>query len=887
MQYYAKSIKEDLADLKTDPDKGLQGEEVIKRQQELGPNALDEKKPDSYFIVLLRQFKDLFTVILFVAAGVSFLFGEKVDAVIILAALVLNITISVIQETKAIKTISELKEIIVYKAKVIRDGNVKEVDAKKLVPGDIIHLDAGDRVPADARLIKTTSFETKEAVLTGEANSIKKDESKTLKEDITLGDRLNMVFQGTVVTNGKAKAVVTAIGMQTEMGQIAKLVSEAKEEATPLQKKMKELSIWISIAAGVAILLVFVTGVLLGHSMLEMFEFAVALAIGSIPEGMVLSVTIILAVGMRQILKKKAIVRELVAAETLGSTTVICSDKTGTITTGEMVAEKIVTPDGEFLISKLQKDQIEKDQNLQYSMLVSALNNDLIVEDPEKGCKRVIGDTTEKALFDMALRAGYNKCSLVDDYPLIDEIPFDSYIKYMVSAHNNKENGKTIVFVKGTAERLLDLSVKIFKDGECREITAEDKKRVLKQNDSLSLKGYRVITLGYKEVDNEGFDIQKDRGQDITFLSFVAIRDPIRKNIRESLDQCRKAGVEVKMITGDHKMTAKNIATEVGFVIKSDDEIIDGTEFEALSEEELAERVPKVKIFARVAPIHKLKIVEVLEKKGEVVAMTGDGVNDGPALKKADIGIAMGSGTEVAQQTASMVLLDDNFKTIVASVKEGRRIFDNIRKVVLFLLSDSFSELLLIFGSLLLGLPVPLLPAQILWINIIDDGLPNVALAFDPAEKEIMNEPPRKKQEPVLNAEMKVLMTIIGLVTGLGTLLMFYVLLKVVGKPVEEARTVCFAFLAVDTLLYVFSIRSLRHTIFHERFFSNLYLLGAVAAGFILQIAAIYFAPLQKIFRTVPLSWQDWGIIFAAALVLIVIIEIVKWIFLVRRKKHE
>ncbi|MBU1119243.1 cation-transporting P-type ATPase [Patescibacteria group bacterium] len=894
MKYYTKTADEALKELSSNKKSGLSLSDVAKRQEKYGPNKLEEKKPPSIFKVFFRQFKDLFTIILFIAAFISFFFGEKTDAIVILAALVINIIISVIQEMKAVKTISELKEVVVFKAKVLRDGAVKEIDAKDLVPGDIIYLDAGDRIPADARILDGNRFETKETVLTGESRSENKEFDAVLDEDTPLGDRKNMVYQSTVVTNGKALAVVTTTGAHTEVGQIAELVEETKEESTPLQKRMAELSIWISIVVIICCIIVFVTGILLKRDIHEMFDFAVVLAVSSIPEGMVISVTIILAVGMRQILKKKAIVRELVAAETLGSTTVICTDKTGTITTGEMEAEKLVTVDGEYPVSDIPKDQIESDKVFYYSFLVSALCNDLIVEDADGACEKALGDTTEKALFDLAGKYDLSKCVLEKQFELIDEIPFDSYIKYMVTAHKDKEDDdRVLVLEKGTAERVLTYSTHIYKGGERVSISEEDRSIIGEKNKELSTKGFRVIALGYKEVDvdddEEEFDLSKDKGQNLTFLSLIAIRDPIRKNIKEAIEATYAAGVGVKMITGDHKMTARNIANEVGLTVQSDDEVIDGAEFESIQddEEKLRERVEKAKVFARVAPVHKLKIVEVLQKDNQVVAMTGDGVNDGPALKRADIGVAMGSGTEVAQQTSNMILINDNFKTIVAAVEEGRRIFDNIRKVVLYLLSDSFSELILIFGALVLGLPVPLLPTQILWINLVDDGFPGMALAFDPVDKEAMKEPPRAKNEPVINREMKVLIGIIGAVTGLGTLALFYVLYTIMGMDLAEVRTICFSFLAFDSLLYVFSVRSLRHTLFHEKFFSNKWLLVAVFGGFALQILAVYFGPLQRLFKTVPLSFYDWMVVLIGSIVVIVVIEVVKWIFIARIRKIQ
>lgn len=888
MNYYTNTTQEVIKHFNSDSKKGLSTAQVEELKQRFGQNKLEETKPPSFLVIFLGQFKDLFTIILFVAAGISFSFGEQIDALIILVAVLLNVIISVIQENKAVKTIAELKEVVVFKAKVLRDGEMHQIDASELVPGDIIQLDAGDRVPADARIIEPVHFQAKEALLTGESEPIEKTKDP-VEEGAPLAERENMVYQSTVVVNGKARAIVVATGLETEVGKIASLVDETEEEQTPLQKQLARLSIWISVAVIIMSLVVMGTGVALGQDIGTMFHFAVALAVSAIPEGMVLAVTVILAIGMRQILKRKAVVRELVAAETLGSTTVICSDKTGTMTTGEMVAEKIVTADKEIDAKKLG-DQSFEEGVFKYIRLVAALNNDLIIEDKLGGREKILGDTTEKALYVMAREAGCDKCDQEDQYPLVDEIPFDSYVKYMVSAHRMPDEDGVLVLTKGATERVLQRCSHVYQGGEIVGLSENMVSRLLSRNDELSENGYRVIALAFKKEESEnGFDLETDDENTSVYLGMVAIRDPIRESIKDSISEAVAAGVEVKMITGDHRKTAQAIANEVGLVVMNDSEIIEGDEFETIQDDELAlmERVNNVKVFARVAPVHKLKIVEALQKQGKVVAMTGDGVNDGPALKKADIGVAMGSGTEVAQQTSDIVLRDDNFKTIVAAVEEGRRIFDNIRKVVLYLLSDSFAEVIMIFGSLLLGMPVPILPAQILWINIVDDGFPGMALAFDPIDDEAMDEPPRKKSEPVLNGEMRVIIVIIGIAAGVINLALFYWLFYILGMSLEKARTVIFTVLAVDSLLYIFSVRSLRHSIFREHIFSNKYLILAVLFGLTMQVVAVYTPFLQPILRTEPLGVSEWGIVVATSLITIAIIEVIKLIYIQKAKKSK
>lgn len=889
MNYYTQSAEDVVQSQKTDLKKGLSNSEVEARKASYGVNVLEEQKPPTLFSIFLKQFRDLFTIILFAAAGISFFVGEQTDSIIILVALLLNVIVSVIQENRAIKTIAELKEVVVFKAKALRDGEVRQINAQDLVPGDIIQLDAGDRIPADARVVEDIHFETKEALLTGESEPITKKSDVVHDELTPLAERTNMVYQSTVAVNGKARAVVVATGNDTEVGKIAALVDETEDEQTPLQRRLSRLSIFISVVVLIMSVLVLFAGVALGEELGLMFHFAVALAVSAIPEGMVLAVTVILAVGMRQILKRNAVVRELVAAETLGSTTVICSDKTGTMTTGEMVAERFITLKDDLSVEEFPKNVSEDAPLFWYSTLVAALSNDLIIEDAQDKRQKILGDTTERALYLFAQQAGCDKCDIEEKFPMVDEIPFDSYIKYMVSLHEFAQEGKQLVLMKGAAERVLDYSVSVQGENEIQELTGDIRNHFLQKNEALGRQGYRIIALAYKIVDADGFDLEEDEGKGSTFLSLIAIRDPIREGIKESIAETLAAGIDVKMITGDQKNTAQAIANEVGLIVNSEDEIIEGVEFEKIQSDEklLNERVKHVKVFARVAPVHKLKIVEVLQGQGNVVAMTGDGVNDGPALKKADIGVAMGSGTEVAQQTSDMVLRDDNFKTIIAAVEEGRRIFDNIRKVVLYLLSDSFAEVIMVVGSLIMGLPVPILPAQILWINIVDDGLPGMSLAFDPIDDEAMDEPPRDKNEPVLNSEIRLIIVIIGIVSGIGNLMIFFWLYQFMDYDLERARTVVFASLAIDSLLYIFSVRSLRHTIFKEHVFSNKYLIGAVGIGFLLQMAAIYVPFLQPILKTVPLGLFEWGIVFASSAITIIVIEAIKAGYIAYNKRKR
>lgn len=882
--FYQLGRREAIRALRSDWRSGLIQEEVERRRKEYGPNQLPEKKPPGPFIIFLKQINNLFSYILLGATLVTLFLGEYIDAGVIFAAFIVDIVIGFIQENKATKTITELRRAVTVRAKVVRGGRIKQLPASQLVPGDIILLDAGDKVPADARLLKSVSLETREEALTGESVPVTKKAEIKMKEKALIGERENSVFMGTVVVNGHGRGVVGATGKNTEIGQIASLVSRVKEEDTPLKARLKKLSSWIGIAAAIISVIIFAVGLIQGKSAAEMFIFAVALAIGAIPESMVVEVTIILAIGMRRILKRKAVVRELLAAETLGSTTTICADKTGTMTTGQMKARKLVTFNQKYDLDQIKNNAIQADTGLRLALTIGALNNDVHIENPKDQPWewKILGDTTEKALVEAAISAGLNPLKLKKNLPEIDEFPFDSYIKYMVTVHRDKKTGNQVVFTKGATEKLLGLSTKYWDGKEMVELTPEVKKKLVAAGEQLSEKGYRVIGVSFKEVgaDNK-VDLSAGAPKGQIFIGSFAIRDPIRKSIKKTIEACQEAGIQIKMITGDHALTARAIAEDVGLKIDHEDEIMTGHEFEGLSAEELNQRIPLVKVFARVAPRDKFQIVESLQKHGEVVAMTGDGVNDGPALKRADIGVAMGTGTEVAKETSDMILLDNNFRSIVAAVEEGRLIFANLRKVVSYLLSDSLSEVLIVFVAFALRLPLPLLASQILWINLVADGLPDLALAFDPKEPGLMKEKPRKKNAPILNREMKWIIVIVGIVSAIGVLGVFYLMLKQ-GKSVDEARTVAFTALSIDSLLYVFSIRSLKHSFWHEKFFSNKFLLLTIIGGILLQIGVVYLPFLQTVFRTAPMTLMDWGLVMLIAAMVVLAIEILKYVFIRR-----
>jgi len=880
------SRKQTFRELKSSVN-GLSFDEVKNRQKKNGPNELPKEPPLSKVKIFVNQLKSSLVYILLVAAIVSFVLGDYIDACVILAAVFLNVVIGFFQENKAQTSLINLRKVVISQAKVIREGGEMLVSDHELVPGDVIVLTAGDRVPADARLLEISELEVEEASLTGESQPVQK-ETNTLAEGVVLAERKNMVYQGTIILKGRARAVVTAIGNKTEMGNIATQIRETIDEKTPLQKKLSRFSKQIAFFILAICFFIFLAGVYSGQPALVMFNTAVAIAVSAIPEGLLVSITVILAIGMQSILRRKSIVRKLISAETLGSTTVICTDKTGTLTTGEMRVSYIEAANQKYsLASDITVEKKVIGEEIVQALKIGLLCNEAVVENEKEDFSnwRIIGSATEKALLLGGAYAGLSKSNLEKEEPLIDEVLFDSNKKYMITLRrlNDKNN---IIYIKGAPEIILNFSNKL---SEKKRLGKTQKEKILKQIEALSNKELRMIALGYKIVSskakkiNEVFAEGKIEG--IIWSGFMGLKDPLRVEAKETIKLARQAGLKIVMITGDNKITAKSIADELG--LKADKEnILEGGELKDLDDEELKNKVRKIKIYSRVTPADKLRIIKAWSSAGEVVAMTGDGINDAPALKQADIGIALGSGTEVAKGTADLILLDNNFSTIIAAIEQGRVIYDNIKKVVLYLLSDSFSEIFIILTSLAVGLPVPFLPAQILWVNLVADSLPNLALTMEPGEKEVMDEKPQERNKPILDYERKLLIFIISFVTGIGTLLIFYIFWRLTGD-LDLARTVAFTALAIDSLLYVFSCRSLRKSIFNKQIFSNKYLIVAVATSFLLQLLAIYWSPLQSVLRTSPLHLEHWIMILSVSAVVIIFIETLKKIFINQLKKQS
>ncbi len=888
MDYYKKTVEEALEELKTSQN-GLTEEEAQKRLKDLGENILPKSGENiTRFKILLEQFKSPLIFILVVAGVVSGLLGEVIDASVIFITVAINTIVGFVQEDKANQALKKLRSMIEYKAVVKRDGKIKQIPSEEIVPGDILIVETGDKIQADGRIISSSDFQTNEAALTGESEPNKKN-TRVIKNKSGVADRANMVFRGTIVVRGRATIVITGTGKDTEIGRIASLVKETKDDKTPLQVQLHKMSRTLAIIILSLCVLIFLIGVFVrngGESILQMFEVAVAMAVAAIPEGLVITLTVILAVGMRYILKRKALVRKLVAAETLGSVSVICTDKTGTITEGKMRITKLITSEDDLDFEELKTLNLSKhDRHSEalFGLRIGVLTNDGVIENSEEEESKwnMVGDTTDLAFLHMGAIVGLNKAHLEEAVGRMDEITFSSERKYMATLHNVENNH--VLYVKGAPEVLLK-KCKFFEEkGKEKAISKTKQQFFQNEIEKLTKQGLRVIALAYKDITSEQETVSEEDVNDLTLVAIAGLSDPVRSDVKETIELSHKAGIKTVMITGDHIKTAEAIARQIGLA-DGLDEIFDGQKLEKMSDEELASAVKNVSIFARVDPVHKIRIVRAFQASGEVVAMTGDGVNDAPALKAADIGIALGSGTDVAKEIADMVLLDDAYSTIVASVEQGRGIYQNVKKVVLYLLSGSFAEVVLIGGSLIAGLPLAVLPAQILWVNIIEDSFPNMALAFDKGDKENMTDGPRKRGESLIDSEMKAMIAIISIVSNLVLFGLFVFFLKTV-PTLAEVRTLMFVGLGIDSLIYIYAVRSMRHMVWQSNPFDNKYLNLALLFGWFLLIGSVYIGPLQTLLRTVPLTFKDWVIMFGFGLLNLVLIELVKGFYLIRKNK--
>ncbi|MFY9433561.1 MAG: calcium-translocating P-type ATPase, SERCA-type, partial [Thermacetogeniaceae bacterium] len=842
----------------------------------------------SIFSMFIDQIKEVLVLILIAAAVISGLVGEWADSLVIMIIVMLNACLGVYQEHKAEEALKALKKMTKPVAKVIRAGSTCEVNVESLVPGDIVLLEAGDSLPADIRLTETISMQTNEAALTGESVPVEKDTAPLEKENVGIGDRKNMGFMGTTVTTGRGRGIVVATGMSTELGKIAELIQATPPESTPLQRRLGELGKYMGIIAGVIVLIVFLTGLLRGEELLGMFMIAISLAVAAVPEGLPAVVTIVLAMGVTKMSRRRAVVRRLPAVETLGTVTVICSDKTGTLTKNEMTVTRLYTdgqnfevtgvgyePEGEFIDDQGNAIEPLSNQNLMFMLMGGLLCTDAEMKKADDNW-RVIGDPTEGALVVAAAKTGLRKTELERESPRLAEIPFDSGRKMMTTF--NRINDKIYSFTKGAPDLLVARCSSILKGTGFEPLSEEDRKQLLKINSRWASQGERVLALAIREWKEVPEKPKADQVEnDMTFVGYFSMIDPARPEVKEAVDVGKGAGIRTVMITGDHRDTAVAIARELG-IWHEGDNAVSGEQLQKMDDQELKRVVLNTTVFARVSPEDKLRIVTALKEHKHVVAMTGDGVNDAPALKRADIGVSMGiTGTEVAKEASSMVLMDDNYATIVSAVEEGRTIYSNIRKSIHYLLSCNIGEIITIFSSILVGVGSPLTAIQILWLNLVTDGLPALALGVEPAEKDVMKQPPRKPDEGVFAGGMGVKIVWQGIVIGLLALAVYLLALRW-GRTLPEAHTMTFATMALMQLVHSFNARSMEHSIFNLGIASNRSLIFAFFASAAITAAVIFVPFLREFFDTALLRVSDWFVVFGFALIPLIIVEISKMI---------
>ncbi|HAG09353.1 MAG TPA: calcium-translocating P-type ATPase, SERCA-type [Desulfotomaculum sp.] len=890
MHWSSLSSKELAEVLQTDISRGLTEKEARKRQAQFGPNQLTAARQAPVWMVFINQFGDFMVLILLAATIISVFLGEFADAATIMVIVVLNACLGCFQEYRAERSLRALKELTAPMAYVKRNNLEQKIPAQEIVPGDLVFLETGDRVPADIRLIRVTDFEVEEAILTGESIPVKKTTQTLPKAPPSFQDAYNMVYAGTVVTRGRGQGVVVDTGMNTEMGHIATMLQEITIHQTPLQQQLAHTGrILVIFCLGICALLI-LAGVYRGEPVYQMLLAGVSLAVAAIPEGLPAIVTIVLALGVQRMIRRQAVIRKLPAVETLGCTTVICADKTGTLTQNEMTVCQIALgyeridvtgrgyePKGEFIPAAVDR----KDEFWLFLKTAVLCNNAVLkrgkISLPGfwRGIRQnrseylwgIHGDPTEGALLVMAAKKGVWREELEKGEQRVAEILFEAERKLMTVVYR-QTNKKLTAYTKGAPEVLLGLCTHYCLGGRHIPLNQEDKEKLLKLNNDLAGQALRVLALAYRELPQDLTEFSASVvEQKLIFLGMAACIDPPRLSAAAAIKKCRQAGIKVIMITGDHLITAKAIAKELG-LDKPESQALTGSALEAMSDEELSRTVKTVSVFARVSPKHKLRIVRSLKKAGEVVAMTGDGVNDAPAIKEANVGIAMGQkGTDVAREAAAMVLTDDNFASIVAAVEEGRGVYANIRKFIRYLLSCNTGEVLVMFLALLSGLPLPLVPIQILWMNLVTDGLPAMALGIEPPDKNIMHRPPRQPKESIFAQGMGGQILSSGFFIGLWTLLIFAFYLRESGD-LTLARTIAFCTLVFFQLFYVFTCRTEDYTLKWSNLFTNFLLVMAVSFSLLLQIMVIYLPFLQPVFHTTPLNLEHWAVITLTALTL-------------------
>lgn len=880
LSWHALSPQEVAAAISTDLGDGLDAEEAVQRQRHEGFNELPEAPPASPLKLFLSQFTSVIVWVLIGAAVLSGLLDDWLDAAAIMAIVFLNGVLGFIQEFRAERSLAALRRMSVAMAHVIRQGGLESIPARELVPGDLVVLEAGDRISADARLIYTAGFQTQEASLTGESTPVQKDAHVVLPPDVPLADRTNMAFMGTIAVSGKSRALVVTTGLNTELGRIAGMIQRAtaaEKVETPLQRRLEQFGytlLWLALAV---VAIVFGLGYWRGEPLLEMFLTSVSLAVAAVPEGLPAVVTITLALGVTRMAKRHALIRKLPAVETLGSATVICTDKTGTLTKNEMTVTKVCVGDEAFEVTGEGAPLPSRASGIEQLLTAAVLCNGATLHE-ENGVRHVIGDPTEGALLVLAEKFGMTKQALEREAPFESEIPFDAERKMMTMIRRTRAG--SMAYVKGAPDVLLSRCThRLGLDGHVEPLSDRRRQEILETNGTLARQALRVLAVAHRllEMPRDGSQTATVE-QELIFLGLVAMKDPLRQEAVDAVRLCREAGITTAMITGDHKDTAVAIARELG-LYQGDSSALSAHDLDKLTDEQLVQRVESVLVYARVSAEHKLRIVQAWKRRGAIVAMTGDGVNDAPAIKAADIGVAMGiAGTDVTKEAADMVVTDDNFASIAAAVEEGRAVFDNIRKTVHFLLSCNFSEVLVMLFSTLLGLPLPLLPIQILWMNLVTDGIPALALAVDPKAPDLMKRRPRRPDARLLDGKRLVAVGVEGLMLSVIALGAFMFSLYGWHQTVEQARTVAFTVMVVAQLVHAFNCRSERLSLFQVGLGTNRSLLWAVSLSLVMQLAVLTVPAASLIFKVAPLPLEDWELMAVMVLLPLIIVEAAKWI---------
>ncbi|BBF43972.1 lead, cadmium, zinc and mercury transporting ATPase [Lachnospiraceae bacterium KM106-2] len=874
MDWHSKSISQVTKELDVSIENGLSEKEALQRLEKYGANEIAEQKNTSLIVKFFAQFKDFMIITLIIAAFISLFVSylkhdlDLVDPVIIMAIIILNAILGVFQEAKAEKSLEALKKLSSPTALVKRNGTIQNIASNQLVPGDIIFLESGCLVPADARLLQAVNLKVEESSLTGESHPVEKVADVVLAKTTLLSERKNLIMSSSIVTYGRGSAIVTNTGMDTEVGHIANMIMNDESPMTPLQKKLAKTSKTLGIAALLICIIIFIIGILKQKPVFDMFMTSVSLAVAAIPEGLPAIVTIMLSLGVQRMAKKNAVIRKLPAVETLGGATIICSDKTGTLTQNKMVVSKIASVRGEeHFQTDFSKSILQK----------AALCNDAILQ-IEKREMNITGEPTEAALVMAAYEENLNKLKLDLTYKRMDEIPFDSSKKRMTTVHKMID-GTYEVITKGAPEVLLSLCSYVYDNGTAVSLTSYHRMQIQKQNILMAGQALRVIAVAYKQV--RSYD-HRSLENSLVFLGLIGMIDPPRPEVKEAVHICKRAGIKPVMITGDHILTACAIGKELG-MISSKNEAISGKDLNAMKNEDLVRSINRYSVFARVSPEHKVRIVKAFQENGDIVAMTGDGVNDAPALKSSDIGCAMGiTGTDVAKNAADMILTDDNFATIVSAVREGRGIYDNIKKAVHFLLSSNIGEIITIFIAIILGLPTPLVAVQLLWVNLVTDSLPAISLGVEPTDHDIMKRKPISPKKGMFADGMGIRIIVEGIMIGFLALSAFLIGYRIydpahlysAGEPLV-GRTMCFAVLSMSQLFHAFNMKS-RHSIFNHDLFNNKQLITSFLLGILLQVLVISIPTLSIVFKVTALTLEQWGIVFLLSAMPILIVELQK-----------